>query len=311
VSDGATVLQELARELQGGGSPPAPPSPTPSDGTRTIAVNNTAADCACGQGKGKPCCLDVSNWNKADNAPVLASSCNYPPVGPNGVGNQRWTLESDGTIKVALDGKCLTTASAARPDADNHGKGTAVTVATCKPGDKTQQWSAGVGESGPLKSGGKCLALDKSGARMQCGAGYTLETCDPSNQLQQWTVEAAIAPPAPPAPPKPKLTLLSFAAKQDDKIFGTRQACRHLFPRCLLLIFCSRLGSRFQTISRLCRVWRTPAGEPRQQRPEVRHGIVPRLRQIARRRGLPALGALRIGYQGRQLQARVRTALEQ
>ena len=220
VSDGATVLQELAREVQGSGSPPAPPSPKPSDDTRTIAVNNTAADCACGQGKGKPCCLDVSNWNKADNAPVLASSCNYPPVGPNGVGNQRWSLESDGTIKVALDGKCLTTASATRPDADNHGKGTAVTVATCKPGDKSQQWSAGAGGSGPLKSGGKCLALEKSGARMQCGAGYTLEACDPSNQLQQWTVEAAIAPPAPPAPPKPKLTLLSFAAKQDDKIFG-------------------------------------------------------------------------------------------
>ena len=139
VSDGATVLQELAREVQGGGSPPAPPSPKPSDDTRTIAVNNTAADCACGQGKGKPCCLDVSNWNKADNAPVLASSCNYPPVGPNGVGNQRWTLESDGTIKVALDGKCLTANSAARPDADNHGKGTAVTVATCKPGDCRQE----------------------------------------------------------------------------------------------------------------------------------------------------------------------------
>ena len=54
----------------------------------------------------------------------------------------------------------------------------------------------------------------------EAGSGFTLTTCDASNLHQQWTVELAIAPPAPPAPPTPALTLLSFAAKPDDKIFG-------------------------------------------------------------------------------------------
>jgi hypothetical protein len=229
VSDGVLVLQELAREvLRPGGAPPPPPPPAPPappvpSHTMTIAVNNSAARCCGGRHGG--CCLDVANWDRADNAPVKASSCNYDPHGFGGKGflNQRWTLGADGTIRVALDAKCLTAASAA-----------SVTVAACQPGEAKQKWRAATGV-GPIRtmsgggggsssgSGGsdQCLTLDN---KADCGAGYSLAPCDPTNKKQEWTIETAIPPPAPPPPPppppQPSLTLLSFAAKPDDKVFG-------------------------------------------------------------------------------------------
>lgn len=210
VSDGKVVLKELARELLGGGSPtpvPAPPAPPPPPvptNTMTIALNNSAAKC------GGACCLDVANWNRGDNAAVLASNCHYDPKGFGGKGfdNQRWSIGADGSIKVALDGMCLTAASTR-----------SLTVSTCKAGDASQKWVAKEG-IGPVKTGdGKCLeAGDHDGGK------YLLTACDSSNKLQQFTIELAISPPSPPAPPPPPppppLTLLSFAAKPDDKIFG-------------------------------------------------------------------------------------------
>jgi hypothetical protein len=161
VSDGATVLQELAREMA---SPPAPPpAPKPPVGNvMTIAVNNSAAACC---ESGGACCLDVANWNTKDNAPVLVSNCHYD-LSKQGFLNQRWSLDtSDGTIKVALDGKCLTAASSS-----------AVTVATCKAGDATQRWEAAAAAGaalspgvGPLKNNGKCLTMDAKGAKGGCG----------------------------------------------------------------------------------------------------------------------------------------------
>ena len=61
VSDGATVLQELARELLSPPGPPPPLPPGPPATTMTIAVNNSAANCC---GKAGACCLDVDNWDK-------------------------------------------------------------------------------------------------------------------------------------------------------------------------------------------------------------------------------------------------------
>ena len=201
------MLQELARELLGGGGGGGTPPPPVPTNTMTIALNNSAAHCDGAHGTTLSCCLDVSDWNRAANAAVLASNCHYDPSGFDGKGflNQRWTIESDGSIKVALDGMCLTAASAE-----------SITVSTCKAGEASQKWVAKAGV-GPVKTGGKCLMqVHKKG----CGDGYTLVACDSSNKLQQWTIELAISPPAPPRPPPPPLTLLSFAAKPDDKIFG-------------------------------------------------------------------------------------------
>eukprot|EP01043_Picozoa_sp_COSAG02_P047222 COSAG02_NODE_4503_length_5285_cov_5.431161_1_plen_738_part_00 len=208
VSDGKVVLKELARELLSGGGgptpapgPPAPPAPPVPTNTVTIALNNSLAHCKT------PCCLDVANWKRDDNAAVLASDCHYDPHGFGGQGydNQRWSIGADGTIKVALDGMCLTAASA-----------TSLTVSTCKAGEASQKWEAKPGV-GPVKTGdGKCLT-----AGDHDGGSYSLTACDSNNKLQQFTIELAIAPPAPPPPPPPPpLTLLSFAAKPDDKIFG-------------------------------------------------------------------------------------------
>ena len=215
LSDGKVVLKELAREMLGGGGgtptpPPPPPAPPVPANTVTIALNNTAAKCQGGHSSRSACCLDVANWNRADNAQVLASNCHYDPAGWGGKGfnNQRWSIGADGSIKVALDGMCLTAASS-----------TSLTVSTCKPGEASQKWAAKPGV-GPLKTAdGKCLE-----AGDHDGGGYTLTACDSGNKLQQFTTELAIAPPTPPAPPPPPppppLTLLSFAAKPDDKIFG-------------------------------------------------------------------------------------------
>ena len=184
VSDGAVVLKELARELLP--PPPAPPPPPPGlVKTMTIALNNSAAHCKTGQdsaGRG-PCCLDVNMWNKGNNAAVAASNCHYDPSGFGGKGflNQRWTIGAEGSIVVALDGKCLTASSAS-----------SITVSTCQAGKASQKWVAKAGV-GPIQTSwpsgfhdGRCLTQD---AEAGCGAGYTLAACDSGNKLQEWTIE--------------------------------------------------------------------------------------------------------------------------
>ena len=104
---------------------------------------------------------------QADGAPVGASNCHYNPK-PPGFLNQRWVVGADKTIKVALDGFCLT---AIGKPTSSKGTATAVAVSKCKSGDATQQWET-TGAVGPIKNAGKCLTLGSKGVSGSCGAGY-------------------------------------------------------------------------------------------------------------------------------------------
>ena len=80
--------------------------------------------------------------------------------------NQRWSIGSDGLIRVALDGKCLQATAA----------GT-IEVAMCDTGDAKQKWTVqaklGVGT---LMNQGKCLSAVSSG-KLNCGNAVKLQTC--------------------------------------------------------------------------------------------------------------------------------------
>ena len=210
-SDGAVVLNETARTIL---APTAARAGATAAGAAAVyAVELATPSAQCCKG-GEPCALDVSNWDTRDGAAVALSNFHATKEM-----NQRWTL-SGGQLVVALDDKCLTSASS---DAVSN-----IVVKHCQDaGDESQQWaynaSAGTAGSGAtrtaLAQGAKCLGA--TGA-LKCGGAISLLPCVAGDPRQTWTVtEVAPGPgPAPPPRPPPLTAVVSFASGSADQIFG-------------------------------------------------------------------------------------------
>ena len=236
--DGKVILRETYR---GAGPPPTPPPtpPPPPTGFFTFAVNNSAAGCTGGISH-NACCLDLSNWNRADGAPVGISNCHVPGEFKKGAANQHWkptpvTASTASTAKTAktaasgnrggggdtvqlvveLDGKCLT----------NHTDDGYVTVATCVASAAGQHWT--IDATRIKHSSGACLSITGKNGAVD-GGRLGLVSCDAASKLQEWTVAVpGSQPPAPPVPPTPgppgpvdaKATV-TFATTPDEVLFG-------------------------------------------------------------------------------------------
>jgi hypothetical protein len=232
-SDGKVILTETYR---GAGPPPTPPPPP--TGFFTFAVNNSAAGCTGGISH-NACCLDLSNWNRADDASVGISNCHVPGEFKKGAANQHWkptpvtavtavttstastakTVASGnrgggGTVQlvVELDGKCLT----------NHTDDGYITVATCVASAAGQHWT--IDATSIKHSSGACLSIAGRNGAVD-GGRLSLVSCDATSKLQEWTVAVpGSKPPAPPVPPTPgpadTESTVTFATTPDEVLFG-------------------------------------------------------------------------------------------
>lgn len=103
-------------------------------------------------------CLDIWQCGTADNSPVEAYTCATQwtnasaPAGSCEGKNQRWSAQSDGTIRSALDGKCLDQYDFDTPRVD---------AFTCNQGTN-QQWKLQQDGSFVNVRSGMCLTATKS-----------------------------------------------------------------------------------------------------------------------------------------------------
>ena len=185
-----------------------------SNTTSAFAIqmtNKSAAGCTGTKSVPVPCCLDLSNWDKAPNAPFAVDDC-HPSV--NGA-NQLFTVSAPtggfSQLRIALDGFCLTAAKT-------------VTASPCVAGSAAQLWSFEADGTVKSKTGG-CLATQQYPAK-DGGPPLATAACSAANGQQQFgrvnvTVHPGLSlsltlslslslcpsPPPPSFPPSLSLTL--------------------------------------------------------------------------------------------------------
>ncbi|MCX4746827.1 ricin-type beta-trefoil lectin domain protein [Kitasatospora sp. NBC_01287] len=153
-------------------------STTSSNLTATVPAHGTAIWRLTPQGCAAPVptgqltgngakCVDDSNSSTTNGNPVILYGC-------TGNANQRWTLNSDGTVRTL--GNCLTAAGGSA--------GAAVTLNDC--GASGQQWTAN--GDGTLTAAGSGLCLDVTGGGTADGTELDVWTCGDHQANQAWSL---------------------------------------------------------------------------------------------------------------------------
>ncbi|MFF7632740.1 ricin-type beta-trefoil lectin domain protein [Kitasatospora sp. NPDC008050] len=115
-------------------------------------------------------CADDSNSSTTDGNPVILYSC-------TGNANQRWTLNTDGTIRTL--GKCLT--------ASGSSAGSSVTLNTCgASGAGNQQWTPN--GDGTLVAADSGMCLDVYGGGTADGTKLDVWSCGSNQANQAWSL---------------------------------------------------------------------------------------------------------------------------
>ncbi|RKS73842.1 glucose/arabinose dehydrogenase [Motilibacter peucedani] len=126
-------------------------------------------------------CLDVYRGSTTAGTPLIVWDC-------HGTANQRWTLPSDGTLRVFAGSRC------AQPAGGSTARGVAVEVAACT-GSPAQRWTLTSG--GTLVNAAASLCLDVLQARTAAGSAVGVWTCHGRGN-QTWRRGPDTTPPTSP-----------------------------------------------------------------------------------------------------------------